>query len=280
MSIRRSPSALRKNFTVLSNATLADARLSWEARGLLAYLISKPDHWVINIKHLAKESPSASKQRLYRILNELENCGYLTQERVRDEKGRLGETERIVHEIVPNDDLSTGGFSTSGFSTSGFSTSGKSGDIVRTEEIVRTEDLERTENSSAPSSDGSDSNEVVASEIVSPVVAKARLNPDVTRLCHLLADLLVENGCRTPKVNDAWFSDMDKLIRIDKQPAEEVEHIIRWTQAHDFWRTNIMSPSKLRKQYDRLRLQAIADFRKTTPKATTGIQEFLEVMGK
>lgn len=273
MSIRRSPSALRKNFTVISNATLADSRLSWEARGLLAYLISKPDHWVINIKHLAKESPSASKQRLYRILNELENYGYLTQERVRDEKGRLGETERIIHEIVQNDDLSTGGFSTSGFSTSGFSTSGKAGDIVRTDLIVRTEELVRTENIPDPSNDDSDS---ISSD--SEILTSSQA--DAHRLCRVLSDLMVENGCRTPSVTKVWVTDMERLIRLDQKDATEVEFIIRWAQGDDFWRTNILCPAKLRKQYDRLRLQAEADYRKQAPKAQTGIEQFLEAMGE
>lgn len=276
MSIRRSPSALRKNFTVLSNATLADTRLSWEARGLLAYLISKPDHWVINVKHLVKESPSASTQRIHRILKELEGYGYLTQERSRDDKGRLGEMERIVHEIAPETDFTTSGFSTRGESTNGFSTSGKAPDIVRTDLLVRTEEVVRPEDYSDTPSDeavASYDHDEPCSEILTPNQAEA------ARLCVVLASLMTDNGVRPPKISKEWERDMEHILRLDQRSPEEVEFIIRWSQQHDFWKSNILSPKKLRKQFDRLRLQAESDYRKRAPKAVDGINDFLNSLG-
>ena len=143
MSIRRSPSALRKNFTILSNVTLADERLSWEARGLLVYLLSKPDHWRVSVKHLVKISPNCGRVKTYRILKELEDCGYLTQEQIHDEGGKFGEMERVVHEICLGDEpsvfpddseITVVPKTVSGSTAYGSTAYGKPAHIVRTEE--------------------------------------------------------------------------------------------------------------------------------------------------
>ena len=74
--------------------------------------------------------------------------------------------------------------------------------------------------------------------------------------CNLLADLIADNGSRRPQVTDKWLSDMERIHRIDERTWEQITRAIEWCQADDFWRANIMSPAKLRKQYDQLRLAA------------------------
>ena len=74
--------------------------------------------------------------------------------------------------------------------------------------------------------------------------------------CNLLADLIEANGSRRPTVTDKWLSDMERLHRLDERSWEQITKAIEWCQADDFWRGNIMSPAKLRKQYDQLRLAA------------------------
>jgi hypothetical protein len=75
-------------------------------------------------------------------------------------------------------------------------------------------------------------------------------------LCNLLADLMVENGVKRPTISGKWIADIDKLIRIDEKTVEQVEAAIRWSQADSFWSSNIHSPAALRKQYEKMRLQA------------------------
>ncbi len=79
---------------------------------------------------------------------------------------------------------------------------------------------------------------------------------EVIEACNLLADLIADNGSRRPKVTHKWLSDMERLNRIDERSWEQITKAIEWCQADDFWRGNIMSPAKLRKQYDQLRLAA------------------------
>jgi hypothetical protein len=49
-----------------------------------------------------------------------------------------------------------------------------------------------------------------------------------------------------------WSADIDKLHRIDGQSWERIREVIDWSQRDDFWHRNILSGSKLRKQFDRL----------------------------
>jgi hypothetical protein len=79
---------------------------------------------------------------------------------------------------------------------------------------------------------------------------------EIHQACKLLADLIESNGSRRPQVTDRWLSDMERLHRIDERSWEQITKAIEWCQADEFWRGNIMSPGKLRKQYDQLRLAA------------------------
>jgi hypothetical protein len=79
---------------------------------------------------------------------------------------------------------------------------------------------------------------------------------EVQAACNLLADLIKDNGSKRPAINERWLSDMERLHRIDERSWEQITKAIEWCQADDFWRANIMSPGKLRKQYDQLRLAA------------------------
>lgn len=81
------------------------------------------------------------------------------------------------------------------------------------------------------------------------------VSQDASRLCDLLAELIHANGAKQPKVTQTWIDDMDRILRIDKIAAEEVEAVIRWCQADDFWHANILSPGKLRKQMAQLQLK-------------------------
>jgi hypothetical protein len=52
-----------------------------------------------------------------------------------------------------------------------------------------------------------------------------------------------------------WCKDIDLMIRVDKRDPQDIKELICWSQSDPFWKSNILSPGKLRKQYDRLTLQ-------------------------
>lgn len=63
-------------YVMLNKSLLDDDRLSWKAKGILAYLLSKPDDWTIIIEHLIKQSTDGEKS-LRAGLNELKEFNYL-----------------------------------------------------------------------------------------------------------------------------------------------------------------------------------------------------------
>jgi hypothetical protein len=54
---------------------------------------------------------------------------------------------------------------------------------------------------------------------------------------------------------DKWATEIDLMVRIDKRDIEEIKKVILWCQKDTFWQNNILSTSKLRKQFDQLSLK-------------------------
>jgi len=82
------------------------------------------------------------------------------------------------------------------------------------------------------------------------------------QLSELLLNKILEHlpGYKKPDLQK-WAWQMDTLMRLDRRPPEEVKAVILYAQGNSFWRGNILSVDKLRKQYDQLnskRLQARA----------------------
>lgn len=53
-----------------------------------------------------------------------------------------------------------------------------------------------------------------------------------------------------------WSNDFRLMLERDNRAVEQIAFLIDWCQEDSFWKSNILSPSKLRKHYDRLILQA------------------------
>jgi predicted phage replisome organizer len=52
-----------------------------------------------------------------------------------------------------------------------------------------------------------------------------------------------------------WSKVIDLMIRRDKRTPRQIYDVLYFSQTSEFWRSNILSASKLREQYDRLKLQ-------------------------
>lgn len=89
-------------------------------------------------------------------------------------------------------------------------------------------------------------------------VADATPRHDVQKLLDLLDSEITANGGKPNGHLKRNRDAMRLLIDRDGKTIEQVEACIRWCQASEFWRSNILSASKLREKYDQLRLQALA----------------------
>lgn len=96
MSIIRT--AKRENpFVQIDKYFLDDDNLSFEAKGILAYVLSKPDSWTIRKNDLIKRSKSG-RTRIESALLELMAGGYLNWYQLRSEGGTFGEWVYDVYE--------------------------------------------------------------------------------------------------------------------------------------------------------------------------------------
>jgi len=134
MSIIRTRKDTR--FFAASNESFEDARLSWEARGLMGYLLSKPDGWEVSVIDLRKKGP-AGDEKLRRMLAELRKYGYMNRIRITLPNGRFTWLSEIFESPSQNPNpLKDESFlrtTSYGRPTSGSVTSGLVPDIVSTD---------------------------------------------------------------------------------------------------------------------------------------------------
>ena len=133
MSIIRGPRP-SDNYAQIHNNALADGRLSFKARGVLAYMLSRPPGWQTSVDRLAangKDGSAAVKS----ALKELEQYGYLRRLKHRNSDGTFNWDQEVtdlplaVQEELPSTDT-----------ISGLSTGGQPTDINNTELITLIQD--------------------------------------------------------------------------------------------------------------------------------------------
>lgn len=80
-----------------ARATAQDKKISYDALGMLNYLLSKPDNWKVQPADL--ERTDCGRNKVYRVLKALIAAGYVQRIIHRDDKGRTIEVEYIVYEL-------------------------------------------------------------------------------------------------------------------------------------------------------------------------------------
>ncbi|MGE7951908.1 DnaD domain protein [Lysinibacillus xylanilyticus] len=92
--------AKNSNYVVMNRTALNDNRLSWKAKGIMAYMLSMPDDWVFYMDELMTHSTDG-KASFRAGFNELKECGYIERKPIREGQ-RIKEWETIVHEVPIN----------------------------------------------------------------------------------------------------------------------------------------------------------------------------------
>lgn len=83
--IRRRPEGVRNPYFRMLRQTAQNETLSWEARGVLAYLLSMPDDYQLQIDDLRQ---GCGREKAYRILNELIDAGHIERSWERDKDNK------------------------------------------------------------------------------------------------------------------------------------------------------------------------------------------------
>lgn len=208
-------------FTQVANEILNDPKLSAKAKGLYAYLYSKPDGWDFAGERIAKDF-SDGRLSINNGLKELEENGYLLRERQKTGrvvyllKSQMSKIDIGVQK--PKVDFRT----------------------VQKPHSAKTDTVSNKEGGKIKSG----SNKEVSS----------RFSPEDMRMTELLVSLITRNNpdWKLQGTLETWASHIEKLHRIDGRTYEQIEYMIRWTQADSFWSTNILSTSKLREKFNDL----------------------------
>ena len=97
----------KTDYTVISNVFLRDENLSLKSKGLLAYVMSLPNDWVLYVSELANHHKDGISA-IYSSFKELIQLGYVRLKRERID-GKLAGVEYIISEtpILLNQDLET-----------------------------------------------------------------------------------------------------------------------------------------------------------------------------
>jgi hypothetical protein len=103
--------------------------------------------------------------------------------------------------------------------------------------------------------------------------ASPKPSHEAEKLAALLSGEIRRNSPNfriTPGQLRKWAVVADLMLRRDHRSYDEIAGIIRWCQADEFWRTNILSFDKLREKFDQLRLKAEPVRRRSPSEGITG----------
>lgn len=97
MSIIRVVKNKDNPYLIMNKTCIYDPRLSLKAKGLLVYLLSKPDNWYVNTLDISRHSSNGIKS-IWSAINELIKFGYMYKHQFRSDNGRYASYNYLVYE--------------------------------------------------------------------------------------------------------------------------------------------------------------------------------------
>lgn len=95
-----------KDYTVMANHHLRNKALSLKAKGLLSLMLSLPEDWDYTVKGLAYICKDGIDS-INGAIKELETTGYMSRQRIRNDRGQLTTTEYTIREYPKDTDGDT-----------------------------------------------------------------------------------------------------------------------------------------------------------------------------
>ncbi len=94
----------KQRFTQIANSCLQDKRISWKAKGLMAYFMSYPETWIFREFKIISDSTDG-RDSIRSGLKELMKYGYLTKKQIK-ENGRFSYNEYFIDDEIEYTDKS------------------------------------------------------------------------------------------------------------------------------------------------------------------------------
>lgn len=103
-------------YVMINKNVMRDERLSWKARGIMGYLLSLPDDWVLYTEELEKHSDRDGRESLASGIKELIKHGYIVREQAREKGGTFGSW---TYTVLESPILTENGFPENGLPENG-----------------------------------------------------------------------------------------------------------------------------------------------------------------
>lgn len=137
----------QERFTQIDNRMINDSNISAKAKGILLYLLSKPNDWKVYEVDITNNMKDG-KDSINSGIKELITAGYIHRARAHDERGRFAGYEYTVYEHnTDNPHFTISGKSVNGKSVNGKPENGKTvnGESATTNTKLTNTDLTKTE---------------------------------------------------------------------------------------------------------------------------------------
>lgn len=116
--------------------------------------------------------------------------------------------------------------------------------------------------------------------------SKLKFETHHMKLAELLFNEISKNMPKRKEPNyEQWANSFRLMMERDKREGKEIQDVLLWSQKHHFWYKNILSPDKLREQFDRLQAEMNEDnnvvhFQQKTPKVRVATREEIDRMAR
>ncbi len=247
-------------YTRLPNDLLQNEVLTYEARGLLAELLSRPDNWIVQRAQLLREY--AKDEKLRRITQELRDAGYMFLHQGKDPDSGYFINKWIVSDtpLAVDQYLTLVGESPAQPNDPSGLADGRSARLGQTP-ILKKNDITNTRITKM-----SGRSDLPDSPYDSPCLPKLYFKKrwPTESLPYKLGELLVDmvqkrrpgqfarylttdEGRHLLIQKQAYY--FDSILERDGRPIEELLEVLQWSQEDDFWKDNIRSAETFRRQY-------------------------------
>lgn len=234
---------VQHKYAQIPNSTLQDSSISFEARGLLAMMLSMPPDWEVNKAWVINQS-KAGKDKVNSIFKELIGAGYIRKCESQRQRGKFASDDYFV---FPEPER---------ICRSGQTVDGKTdnGESATTKETVKQKKQDNKETSYTPSTDGACKGYQEPQPPAKPEKPKKhKYQPEHMQFAEQMYQRLLQSNPNHKKPNlEAWANTIRLTVESDNRLITDLWAVFDWANRDDFWSSNILSPDKLRKQFDTL----------------------------
>lgn len=209
-------------FSMVARELLNDPSISLKAKGVYAFMYGKPKNWNFTIKSM-KSQLKEGYRGISTALLELKEKGWVTYTKNADGTGVY-----YLH-VKPKTQNATLDQSQNRVSASCANSIMLKRDRIKERDLISNKDL-------------------FSDKEPSPKKTKKEFDPQVSSLTRKLSEhfpeAIVSKLTSSQKLK--WIDTVDKLLRLDKFTAAEIEQAVKNGRKDRFWETNFLSINKLR----------------------------------